>query len=85
MPVYDYKCIECGASKDAFRSIADRENAPECDCGGKMQKMITPTQVGLVMGGYAMPGYKCPVSGEYVTSRKQRREIMARHNLVERG
>ena len=50
-----------------------------------MSLEITATQVANVLGGGSMQGYKCPVSGEWVTSRRQRKEIMARHGLVEAG
>lgn len=83
MPLYTYKCAECGKTEDAYRSMADRDHGPECH--GPMRKIITPTMVQQVMGGHAYPGYKCPVTGEFVSSRKRRREIMQEHNLIEKG
>jgi hypothetical protein len=50
-----------------------------------MMKEITTTQIANVLGGGSFLGYKCPVSGEWVTSRKQRKEIMARHGVIEAG
>ena len=83
MPTYTYRCETCGKVEDARRSMADRDNGPECH--GKMRKIITPTMVQPVMGGYANPGYQCPVTGEFVSSKRRRKEIMAEHNLVEKG
>lgn len=84
MPTYTFRC-PCGEVKDAFRSIANREDGPICECGQKMAKIITPVNIAPILGGGDMPGYKCPVTDQYVTSRRQRRNIMAEHDLVEKG
>lgn len=84
MPLYTYRCPKCGDVRTEFNTVSDRHAGPEC-CGDVSVLEITPTQLGNVLGGGSMPGYLCPVSGEYVTSRQQRREIMARNNLVEAG
>ena len=84
MPLYTYACPKCGEKDTEFNTVQDRHVGPEC-CGAQMVLEITPTQVANVLGGGSMPGYVCPVSGDYVTSRKQRREIMARHGLIEAG
>jgi len=80
MPTYTYKCKDCEKVMDAFRSIEERNDCPVCGCGGKTEKCIVPTQVQP-----QMPGYECPVTGEYVTSRRRRVEIMKENNLVEAG
>jgi hypothetical protein len=82
-PLYTYKCPECEKVEDAYRSINDRNNGPECH--GQMQKIIIPTAIQPVLGGGNMPGYQCSVTGEFVTSRKRRKEIMREHNLYEKG
>lgn len=84
MPIYHYKCSECGKEADEYNKINDRkDNAPKCH--GKMALVIIPPQIAPVLGGGSIPGYKCPVTGKFVTSRKERREIMKRNNLVEKG
>jgi putative FmdB family regulatory protein len=83
MPIYSYKCDKCGAVKDQYNSIANRKNGP--DCCESMKLLIKPTQLAPVLGGGDFPGYQCPVTDKYVTSRRQRRNIMAEHNLVEKG
>ena len=85
MPIYTYQCQDCERIQDAHRSIAKRNDSPVCPCGGDTAKKIVPAMVAPVMGGGSFPGYQCPVSNEFVTSRKQRREIMKRHDLVEKG
>ncbi len=84
MPLYTYACPECGGVDTEFNTVQNRHAGPVC-CGRTMLLEITATQVSTVLGGGAMQGYKCPITGNWVTSRKQRREIMARHGLVEAG
>ena len=83
MPTYTYKCEVCEKTTDAIRKIADRANGPECH--GVMRQMIIPPMIAPVLGGGDMPGYQCPITDQFVTSRKQRKEIMKEHNLEERG
>jgi len=82
VPLYSYICQTCGKQEDAYRSIADRDKAPECH--GVMQKIIVPPAINPILGGGNWHGYECPVTGEFVTSRKRRREIMRQHNLAEK-
>jgi hypothetical protein len=84
MPLYTYQC-KCGKTQDSYKSIADRKNCPTCECGGETKLIIVPTQIAPVIGGGDFPGYKCPVTDTFVSSRKQRREIMKKHDLVEKG
>ena len=82
-PLYTYRCPECGKTEDAYRAIAERNNGPMCH--GPMSKIILPTMLQPILGGGAMPGYQCPVTDEFITSRNRRREIMREHNLIEKG
>jgi putative FmdB family regulatory protein len=43
MPIFVYRCSQCGSKAEAFRSIAERHDAPVCH--GRMQKILTPTFV----------------------------------------
>lgn len=84
MPTYTYECGICGTQKEAIRKIDDRKNGPEC-CDMMMKQIIVPLHIQPVLGGGSFQGYKCPVTDEYVTSRKRRREIVSEHNLIEKG
>lgn len=46
MPVYEYRCFECGHTQDEIRAIADRTaNAPECPhCELIMTPVIGPVR-----------------------------------------
>lgn len=84
--IYTYKCPDCHTVQDAKRSVAERNNSPVCACGQTTVKVITGGNGHVsVMGGADMPGYMCPVTDTWVDSRKKRREIMKRHDLVEVG
>jgi putative FmdB family regulatory protein len=83
MPLYTYKCLQCGRVEDAYRSISERDNGPECH--GKMPKIIVPTMIGTILGVASNPGYTCPVTGEFVTDTRRRKEIIREHNLIEKG
>ena len=83
MPMYLYRCA-CGVEKRESNTIANRRASP--DCHGPMKLIIEAPQVqAQILGGSQTPGYLCPVTGEYVTSRVRRREIMKEHNLDEAG
>lgn len=79
--IYDYKCPECGSERDSvYNTIAERHTqAPEC-CSGRMEIIHKVAPMGFVDREIR---YICPVTGDGVTTRKQRNEIMAREGLVD--
>lgn len=78
MPIYAYRCQECGAEQDEFNKISDRESgAPECH--GVMQPFITPTMISAQEDCH----YICPETGKGVTSWQQRKNIFAEHGLID--
>jgi putative FmdB family regulatory protein len=77
MPIYEYRCAACGATQDAFARIDDRDtSAPHC-CGQATARMLSAPMVSVPQNCE----YKCPVTDQIVTSYRQRRNIMAEHNL----
>ena len=83
MPLYTYKC-HCGETVDEFRSISDRNEPVKCECGGEMEHIIVPTQVNRFwLGSTDNPGYKCPVTNKFITSKRERLNVMREHNLIE--
>lgn len=81
MPTYEYKCRDCSEFTTKINRIANRKNkTPECRCGGSTDfRISTPN----ISGASQFQAYPCPNSGELVTSRKTRAEIMKKHNLRE--
>ncbi len=43
MPLYVYKCPKCNAERSDIRCVADRHDAPRCDCGEKMVLQLGAT------------------------------------------
>lgn len=85
MPLYEYRCA-CGASKDEFNHIAERESgAPMCEacaCGDVVRQMapiISPVR-GIMQEDCH---YICPETSAPVTSWAQRRNIFAEHGLMD--
>lgn len=84
--IYDYRCNTCLEITTASRRIEDRKNTPECShCGGATHQIIAAAHIAPILGGGDFPGYNCPETGEYVTSRKRRRDILRENNLQEAG
>lgn len=85
--IYSYRCNHCDYVQDARRSMAERHNAPACDvCGGDMRHIITPVEFkAAFLGSVNNPGYMCPVTEQYVSTNRQRRNIIAEHGLIEKG
>ena len=81
MPTYEYLC-ECGHKEDAYRSVAERDNAPE-HCGAPMARQIASTY-GYVVG--AAYNYRTVAADketgrqEYITSKKQHEDFLKRNN-----
>ncbi|AKY03986.1 hypothetical protein ADU18_0083 [Cronobacter phage PBES 02] len=53
MPMYSYKCPDCGAVFDKNRKIAERETAP-CNCGGTAVKSVSAPR--SIKNGYFEQG-----------------------------
>jgi len=86
MPTYLYECSKCHAEQEAIRKIADRKQGPQCYlCKADTKQIIIAPMVNpIILGGGSYPGYQCPMTDKYVTSRKDRREIMKQNQVVEK-
>lgn len=38
MPLYPYRCMECGRAEDHVRPYEERDEAPDCRCGERMKR-----------------------------------------------
>jgi putative FmdB family regulatory protein len=45
MPVYEYKCEQCGARFDLRRSLVEDTEARCPDCGGRGRRVYSPVSV----------------------------------------
>lgn len=84
MPIYLYRC-ECGREEEAYRSVQDRNRAPECH-GRPMSKVITPPFVMGEIEAFKTVAWDAETNKPaIINSRKQRREFMKRNDLIEVG
>lgn len=83
MPLYVYQCAQ-GHTTEAYRKIAEMDDPLACECGLETKKIITPVMFNAgFLGSHRNPGYQCPVTNEWVESKRKRLNIMAKHDLVE--
>ena len=45
MPIYSYRCNACQEVTEAFRSVSNRHDTPDCECGSDTRKIISPYSV----------------------------------------
>lgn len=57
MPIYDFKCVECGKEKEALvKSPSEKRECPSC--GGVMEKKLSAPNVKFVGSGFYETDYK---------------------------
>jgi len=85
MPLYSYKCNTCESTQRQMNSIDNRKIGPEC-CGVNMSQVIEAPMVNdNFLGSFKNEGYVSPLSGNYITSKKQRKSEMIEYNVVEKA
>lgn len=78
MPMYLYRCAECGAAHDHFARVSEIDTSiPECH--GPMQRQLCAPMVAVQADICAAS----PIDGTPITSRRQRTEYMKRNGLQE--
>lgn len=68
MPIYEYKCDSCSKQFEIFQKFSD-EPLSQCECGGRLRKLISNTSFVLKGTGwyktdYASPAPKKETEGE---------------------
>lgn len=66
MPLYATRCKSCKADSAVFRRVAERDRLPTCDCGGKVERIISAPYV----RGDITP-FVSPATGRVINSRAQ--------------
>jgi putative FmdB family regulatory protein len=56
MPIYEYKCENCGRVVEAFQKFSDDPLA-SCDCGGSLSKMMSLNSFHLKGSGWYVTDY----------------------------
>lgn len=68
MPVYEYRCQQCGHHFEAMQKFSDAPLTACPSCGGPVAKLISQASFALKGGGWYQQGYAekpaaCPSSG----------------------
>ena len=81
--IYTYRCTACKETHTRVRRVAHRHDAADCDCGAPARLEITPVAVNT--SGCTFEPFQSPaIKGKpVITSERQRREMMKRHDLVD--
>ncbi len=57
MPIYEYKCKECGESVELIQSVNDAP-VTKCEkCGGEMSKVLSPPAIQFKGSGWYVTDY----------------------------
>ncbi len=57
MPIYEYRCDDCGASFEAFQKMSD-DPLTECEeCGGPLRKVLHPVAIHFKGSGFYTTDY----------------------------
>lgn len=78
--IYEYECSNCHIRAEKVRKIMDRNLVFPCDCGGVFEHKIFTAPSGHVQEECH---YRCPATGIETTSWRQRKNIFAKHDLVQ--
>lgn len=79
MPVYVVKCDACGHREDIYRTVAQYNDLPE-HCGEPMHRVICAPYVAADIAPY-----RSMQTGEVIGGRRQHREHLKEHRLIELG
>ena len=62
--LYQYRCEACKEVTDAVRSVAERDDCPECKCGGETHKIISSYRVHSDLTPYYDDNLQCHIDGK---------------------
>ena len=74
MPLYNYTCPDHGEF-DAFAPLAEYKLPKACNCG-----KLSPRGLSVPHFSVDNVGYNCPITGEWVGSKYQHQENLAKHD-----
>lgn len=57
MPIYEYRCADCGHHFEVIQRVQDRPPRKCAECGGKVAKQHSRTAFVLKGGGWYAHGY----------------------------
>jgi hypothetical protein len=78
--IYEYMCETCGRREEAVRTVAQMLDGPVCCLAVMTKKIFTPGMRPFVA---SEESYQCVATGQKVTSSRQRRYILDKHELAD--
>jgi putative FmdB family regulatory protein len=60
MPIYEYKCLDCGKEHEVLQKFSDEPLKTCPDCGGSVTKLISNTSFVLKGSGWYVTDYASP-------------------------
>jgi len=82
--IYCYECQSCGHAFESVKSVRDIDSTEICDsCGSSSTRRVIARN--FYFHGTDEKTEYYHAFGQYVTSRKQRRELMKKYNVEEIG
>lgn len=73
MPLYDFRC-DSNHTFERFVPLEKFEEQQECACGAPAHRLISTP-----MFSVDNTGYSCPITGDWIGSKRQHQENLARH------
>ncbi len=52
MPTYEYRCAKCGEDVEVWQSFSDAPLTKHDECGGKLQRVLSPAGIVLKGSGF---------------------------------
>ena len=52
MPTYEYRCAKCGEDVEVWQSFSEAPLTKHDDCGGKLQRVLSPAGIVLKGSGF---------------------------------
>jgi putative FmdB family regulatory protein len=76
MPLYTFRCNQCGSKVSEFRKINERNQLPFCAFGHTALPMPRMIEAPAVQAD--LPGYTSPIDGRWIEGRRARTEDLKR-------
>ncbi len=85
MPIYEYKCLDCGKEFELMQKFSDEPLSKCPDCNGEIKKLISNTSFilrgsGWYVTDYANPDRKKAIEAEKGTNGKKITETAPKSN-----
>ena len=74
MPIYEYRCRECGREFEMFRGIRDNGNPPCKFCEGSVRKLISLSSFHLKGTGWYVTDYAKKESSDGESPKQKKAE-----------